>query len=73
LEKKADSVARYYDELKEAKAKFVVEKRALEAALRDAQPGEDEAEARHALIYQIEELQANLVGAARHGFDNAID
>jgi len=61
LEKKADSSARYYNELKETKAKFAAEKRALVVALRDSQPGEDETEdtaglARPALIYRMEEL-----------------
>jgi len=78
LEKKADSAARYYQELKEARAKFATEKKALESALRDSRPGEDEMEdttvlARLALVYRIEELERNLVGAARHGFDNALD
>jgi len=39
LEKKADSAARYYQELKEARAKLAVEKKALENALRDSQDG----------------------------------
>ena len=61
LEKKAYSAARYYQELKEARAKFAVEKQALENALRDSRPGEDETEdtavlARPALVYWIEEL-----------------
>jgi len=78
LEEKADFVTRYYHELKEVRAKFVVEKKALENALCDSLPGEDEAEdtaisARHALVYRIEELERNLVGAIRHGFDNAVD
>ena len=50
----------------------------MENALRDSRPGEDESEdtavlARPALVYRIEELERNLVGAARHGFDNALD
>ena len=78
LEKKADSAARYYQELKEARAKFFAEKKARESALRDSRPGEDETEdttvlARPALVYRIEEFERNLVGAARHGFDNALD
>jgi len=60
LEKKADSTARYYQELKEARAKFSAENRALENALCDSRPGEDETE-------------DTAVGAARHGFDNALD
>jgi len=79
LEEKADLGARYYDELKEARAKFAVEKKIIEDALRDATlPGEDEDEdtavlGRLALIHKIEELERNLVGAARHGFGNAVD
>ena len=79
LEEKADLAARYYHELKEVRAKFVVEKKVLEDALRDASlPGEDEIEdtavlARPALVYRIEVLERNLVGASRHGFDNAVD
>jgi hypothetical protein len=66
-------------ELTEVRAKFAAEKRALEDALRDAtQPGEDETEdtavlARPALVYRLEELERNLVGAASHGFNNAIE
>jgi len=45
LEEKEDLAARYYHELKEVRAKFVVEKKVLEDALRDASlPGEDETE-----------------------------
>jgi len=56
-----------------------VEKKALENALHDTSlPGEDETEdttelVRPALVYKIEELERNLVGAAGHGFDNAVD
>ena len=66
-------------ELTEVRTKFAAKKRALEDALRDAtQPGEDETEdtamlGRPALVYRLEELERNLVGAARHGFDNAIE
>jgi len=78
MEKKVDSAARYYQELKEARLKFAAEKKALENALPDSQPGEDKTNdtavlARHALVYRIEELERNLVGAARHGFHNALD
>jgi len=78
LEKKADSATRYYQELKEARARYAAEKRALENALRDSRPGENETEdtvvlACPALVYKIEELERNLIGAARHGFDNALD
>lgn len=78
LEEKADSATRYYHELKEVRAKFDVEKKALEDALRDSLPREDEAEdtamlARPVLVYRIEELERNLVGASSHGFDNAVD
>jgi hypothetical protein len=78
LEDKADSANRYYHELKEVRAKFDVEKKALEDALCDYLPGEDETEdtavlARPALVYRIEELERNLVSAARHGFDIAVD
>jgi len=57
---------------------FAAEKKALEDVLRDSLPGEDETEdttllARPALVYRIEELERNLVGAARHGFDNVVD
>jgi len=51
----------------------------LEDALCDASlPGEDETEdtavlARPTLLYKIEELERNLVGVARHGFDNVVD
>jgi len=44
LEKKADLAARYYQELKEARANFAAKKKALENALRDSRPGEDEME-----------------------------
>jgi len=79
LEKKADSASRCYNELREVRAKFVAEKRVLEDALCDASlPGEDETEdivvlARPSLVYRIEELERNVVGAARHGFDNVVD
>ena len=78
LEKKADSIARYYQELKVARVKFAAEKKALENALRDSRPGEDETKdiavlARPVLVYRIKELERNLVGAAPHGFDNAFD
>jgi hypothetical protein len=61
------------------RARFAAEKKVLEDALRDAtQPSEDETEdtvvlACLALVYKLEELERNLVGAARHGFDNAIE
>jgi len=79
LEEKANLSSRYYNELKEVRANFVAKKKVLEDALRDASlTGEDETEdtaelARLALVYRIEELERNLVGAARHGFDNAVD
>jgi len=78
LEKKADFANRYYQELKEVCAKFAVEKKALENALRDSRPGEDDTDdttvlAHLALVYGIEELERNLVGVAHHGFDNALD
>ena len=79
LEKKSDLASRYSDELREARAQFAAEKKALEDALHDtSMTGEDETEdttelARPALVYRIEELERNLVGAARHGFDNAVD
>ena len=78
LEKKADSATRYYQELKEVHALFAAEKEALENALCNSRPGEDETEdtavlARPALVYRIEELERNLGGAARHGFDNVLD
>lgn len=79
LKKKGELVTRYSDELKEARAQFAAEKRALEDALHDTSlPSEDETEntaelARPALVYQIEELERNLVGVARHGFANVID
>jgi len=78
LEKKADSATWCYQELKEAHAKFAAEKKALENALRKCRPGEDEIEdttvlAHPALVYRVEELERNLVGVARHGFDNALD
>jgi len=78
LEEKANSTTRYYHELKEVRAKFVAEKKALEDALCDSLPGEDESEdtavlARPALVYMIKELERNLVGAVRYGFDNAVD
>jgi hypothetical protein len=79
LEEKAEVGSRCHRELTEVRAKFAAEKRALEDALRDAtQPGEDETEdtaalARPALVYRLEELERNLVGTARHGFDNVIE
>jgi chromosome segregation ATPase len=79
LEEKAESASRYHRELNEVRAKFAAAKRALEDALHDAtQPGKDETEdtvvlGRHALVYRLEELESNLVGVARHGFDNAIE
>jgi hypothetical protein len=79
LDEKAESASRYHRELNEVRARFAAEKKVLEDALHDAtQPGEDETEdtvvlARPALGYKLEELERNLVGAARHGFDNAIE
>jgi hypothetical protein len=79
LEVKAEMGSRYRRKLTEARAKFAAEKRALEDAFRDAtQPGEDEFDdtavlARPALVYKLEKLERNLVGAARHGFENAIE
>jgi hypothetical protein len=79
MEEKAEVGSRCCRELTEVRAKFAAEKRALEDALRDAtQPGEDETEdtavlARPALVYRLEELERNLVGAASHGFNNAIE
>ena len=79
LEEKADLATRYHHELKEVHAKFAAEKIVFEDALHDASlPGEDETEdtavlARPALVYRIVELERNLVGAAHHGFDNALD
>jgi len=79
LKKKSDLASRYSDELREARAQFAAEKKALEDALYDASfPGEDKTEdkaerARLALVYRIEELERNLVGAVRHGFHNAVD
>jgi hypothetical protein len=79
LEEKAESASRYHRELNEVRARFAIGKKVLEDALRDAtQPGEDKTEdtavlARPALVYKIEELERNLVGAAHHGFDNAIE
>jgi hypothetical protein len=79
LEEQAESALRYHRELNEVRARFAVEKKALEDALRDAtQPGEDETEdivmlGRPALVYRLEELERNLVGAAHHGFDNVIE
>jgi hypothetical protein len=70
LEEKAEMGSRSGRELHEGRDKFAAEKRALEDALRDAtQPGEDETEdtavlARPALVYRLEELERNLVGAA---------
>jgi len=65
LEKKADSANRYYQELKEVRAKFAMEKKTeTEDTVVLALP---------ALVYRIEELERNLVGAAHHGFDNASD
>jgi len=73
LEEKADSASRYYNELKEVRTKFAAEKKVLEDALLDASFfGEDETEDTTELA-AIEELERNLVGAARHGFDNAVD
>jgi hypothetical protein len=79
LEEKVEMGSRCRRELTDVRAKFAAKKRALEDALRDAtQPGEDEIEdtavlARPALVYRLEKLERNLVGAARHGFDNAIE
>ena len=79
LKKKSDLASRYSDELRKARAQFAAEKKALEDALHDATlPGEDETEdtaelAHPALVYRIEELERNLVGAARHGFENVVD
>lgn len=79
LEEKAESASRYHRELNEVRARFAAEKKVLEDTLRDvSQPGEDEIEdtavlARPALVYKLEELERNPVGAARHGFDNAIE
>jgi hypothetical protein len=78
LEEKAEVGSRCRRELTEVRTKFAAEKRALEDALREAtQPGEDKTEdtavlGRPALVYRLEELERNLVVAARHGFDNAI-
>lgn len=73
LEEKAESASRYYREMNEARSRFATEMKTLEDALRDAtQPDEDEAKdtvvlGRSALVYKLEELERNLVGAARHG------
>jgi hypothetical protein len=78
LKGKAESGFCCQHELEEVRAKFVVEKKVLENALLDAsQPVEDETEdtavlARPTLVYKLEELERNIVGAARHGFENAI-
>jgi hypothetical protein len=79
LEEKAESASRYHRELNEVRARFAAEKKAIEDALRDAtHPGEDETEdtavlGRLALVYRLEELERNLIGAARHGFNNVIE
>jgi chromosome segregation ATPase len=79
LKEKVDMGSRCRRELTEVRAKYAAEKRALEDALRDAtQPDEDETEdtavlARPTLVYKLEELERNLVGAARHGFKNAVE
>jgi vacuolar-type H+-ATPase subunit I/STV1 len=79
LEEQAESASRYHRELNKVRARFAAERKALEDALRDViQPGEDETEDTAmlgclALVYRLEELKRNLIGVARHGFDNAIE